>query len=77
MPLKIREKKDCRWDLVSLGEVMVRDLALYEATSQGEHPVHEFRLLIDGRPVAEYSSSSFPLIRSNARSVIARMLRSG
>ncbi len=24
MPLKIREKKDCRWDLVSLGEVMVR-----------------------------------------------------
>ena len=24
MPLKIRDKKDCRWDLVSLGEVMVR-----------------------------------------------------
>ena len=24
MPLKIREKKDCRWDLVSLGEVMLR-----------------------------------------------------
>jgi 2-dehydro-3-deoxygluconokinase len=24
LPLKIREKKDCRWDLVSLGEVMVR-----------------------------------------------------
>jgi 2-dehydro-3-deoxygluconokinase len=24
MPLKIRAKKDCRWDLVSLGEVMLR-----------------------------------------------------
>jgi 2-dehydro-3-deoxygluconokinase len=24
LPLKIRDKKDCRWDLVSLGEVMVR-----------------------------------------------------
>jgi 2-dehydro-3-deoxygluconokinase len=24
MPLKIRDKKDCRWDLVSLGEVMLR-----------------------------------------------------
>ncbi|MBV8515564.1 MAG: sugar kinase [Acidobacteria bacterium] len=24
MPLKIRDKRDCRWDLVSLGEVMVR-----------------------------------------------------
>ena len=24
MPLKIRDKRECRWDLVSLGEVMVR-----------------------------------------------------
>jgi 2-dehydro-3-deoxygluconokinase len=24
LPLKIREKKECRWDLMSLGEVMVR-----------------------------------------------------
>src|ERR1700751_714596 len=24
MPLKIKDKKDCRWDLVSLGEIMLR-----------------------------------------------------
>ena len=24
MPLKIKAKKDCRWDLVSLGEIMLR-----------------------------------------------------
>jgi len=24
MPLKIKHKKDCRWDLVSLGEIMLR-----------------------------------------------------